>query len=185
MNNLQVSSQPLIATQVIRTLGPEGSNLELAAYEWFRLNGVANGEVILHPTVEDAVSAISADNEGVMACAAYPHLHTLIFENLKSLTIIDTFLFPTMEMVLASRRLSSYKAGETCASHRAPQALIPDRFRWIESSSNSQAARDCADNLSDACITTKTAAESNDLLIVENFGTVDMAFTLHAQSVTA
>lgn len=163
----------------IHTLGPEGSNLEAAAWKWLSDHQVT-GRVELHSSVERAVQALDDASQAVMACAAYPALHDLVFSNLGELTIIDTFLMPTHSMVLARTEATEGAVISTCAAHPAPRALVPAAVRWISSSSNSQAASDCAAGLADSCITTQAAADRFGLTTLIDHGPVDMAFTLHA-----
>lgn len=111
-----------------------------------------------------------------MACAAYPALHSVIFDNHRWLEIIDTFLMPTYSMVLAA---PGTEAGALCGAHPAPVSLIPEGTQWVRSSSNSQAAIDGRNGLADSFITTSAAAERNDLHVIHDFGPVNMAFTVH------
>jgi prephenate dehydratase len=160
----------------VRTLGPEGSNLEAAAHEWFRRNGIT-GNVVLHPSVEDAIESADGKHEAIMACAAYPKFHDIVFGNLATLEIVDSFIMPTHNMVLAAQNDSAIS---TCASHRAPSSLLPEGVQWVESTSNSQAALDCLKGLADACITTDISARRHGMTVLHDFGPVPMAFTLHA-----
>lgn len=160
----------------VRTLGPEGSNLEAAAHEWFRRNG-RSGHVVLHASVEDAIESAEGRHEAILACAAYPKLHDIVFRNLSTLEIVDSFIMPTHNMVLAAPSDGDISS---CASHRAPSSLLPEGVRWVESSSNSQAAVDCLSGRADACITTDIAARRHGMTVLRDFGPVPMAFTLHA-----
>jgi hypothetical protein len=132
---------------------------------------------VLHPSVEDAIENADGKHEAIMACAAYPKFHDIVFRNLSTLEIVDSFIMPTHNMVLAA--LSS-TAISSCASHRAPSSLLPEGVRWVESSSNSQAALDCLNGSSDACITTDVSAKRHGMTVIRDFGPVAMAFTLHA-----
>lgn len=175
--NMQVQQQ--IEVRKVHTLGPEGSNLEAASWEWLRRSGI-DGSVHLHSTVEDAAAAINSPDEAVMACAAYPALHDVVFQNLGTLTIVDAFVMPTYSMISATRPGIDPAHILTYASHPAPRSLVPKSAQWTPSSSNSQAALDCAEGRVDACITTAAAAERYGLVAIDDHGPVDMAFTLHA-----
>jgi prephenate dehydratase len=162
----------------LHTLGPSGTNCEAAAYEWFSRQG-RTGKVYLHPTLETAAQKMNSDgSEALLACVVYPELHTLVFSNLKFLDMIDCFVFPTRNMVLAARNVETIKSVST---HPAPQKLVPS---WIQErrlvNSNAQAAVDCAAGITDACITTIAAAKAYKLQIIEDFGPVPMGFTIHA-----
>ncbi|AAT89084.1 hypothetical protein ATY41_08910 [Leifsonia xyli subsp. xyli] len=134
----------------------------------------------LHNTVEDAVAALDNPGEAVMACAAYPALHNVVFQNLGTLTIVDAFLMPTHSMISATRPGTDPDDIVTYAAHPAPQSLVPKSAQWTPSTSKSQAASDCAEGRTDACITTSAAAERYGLVTIEDHGPVDMPFTLHA-----
>lgn len=161
--------------RVLHTLGPSGTNLESAAHEWFRRRGF-DGEVVLHDSLENALADVPATGEhALVACAVYPDLHTLTFSNLDRLTMVDSFLLPTHNMVWASRTDTPRSA----ATHPAPSGLVPDDVERRIVLSNAQAAIDCAQGITDACITTIVAARAHDLPVLRDFGPVPMVFTIH------
>ena len=166
--------------RVIHTLGPSGTNLELAAYHWFSVRG-RQADVRLHPSLESAIPGLTSDgHEGLLACAVYPDLHSLVFENLGRLAMVDSFILPTYDMVFATRADTT---DVTCVvSHPAPQSLV----RRVSADctlhlvlSNSQAAKDCARGAADGCVTTSKAAADNGLVVRRSFGPVPMVYTLH------
>jgi hypothetical protein len=165
---------------VIHTLGPSGTNLEMAALHWFTSHG-REPDVRLHPSLESAVPGLSDDgHEALLACAVYPDLHSLVFENLGLLAMVDSFILPTYDMVFATR--ADTVTLTTVVSHPAPQSLVRRVSATCELRlvlSNSQAARDCASGAADGCVTTSKAAADNDLVIQRNFGPVPMIYTLH------
>jgi hypothetical protein len=166
----------LDTVRTLHTLGPPGTNLESAAHEWFRRQGRA-GRVELHPTLESALPAIPADGaHALVACAVYPQLHELVFGNLDRLRMVDSFIFPTHNMVLASRS-GGWPA--VVASHPAPRLLAAGVAEVRPASSNSQAAADCRAGLVDGCVTTLPAAHAHGLHVVRDFGAVPMVFTVH------
>lgn len=161
----------------IYTLGPTGTNCERAAVEWFRRIGITTGSVHLHPTLEDALEAMPLDGQAaLLGCVVYPELHNLVFQNLHRITLADQFLMPTHRMVLASR---DGEMPRTVATHPAPQSLVPVGLTRILSTSNAQAAHDCATGATDGCITTLPAVDAHGLHVVEDFGPVQMGFTIH------
>ena len=165
---------PQIAT--LHTLGPAGTNLQSAAHAWFRLRGT-EGVVVLHPTLESALPAMPTDGtHALLACAVYPDLHTLVFGNLQRLRMVDSFVYPTYNMVLAVRPGA---APRTVSSHPAPRGLVPAGAEVRLVSSNSQAAADCAAGLTEGCITTAPAARMHGLHVHRDFGPVPMVFTVH------
>ncbi|MCX2180712.1 bacilysin biosynthesis protein BacA [Streptomyces sp. SKN60] len=166
----------------LHTLGPHGTNLEAASHEWLRRRGVTDGSVTLHASIEEALEAVPDDGRHALtACAVYPALHTLVFANLHRLHMIDSFVMPTHNMVLASRGTDT---PAVVASHPAPQGLVrpalaPAGVEVLEVLSNSQAAIDCAEGRVDGCITTIVAAERHGLRVIRDFGPVPMVFTVH------
>ena len=65
---------------VIHTLGPQGTNCELAATTWFKELNI-EGKVVLHPTLEIAAQEIKdSKHDLLLGCAVYPDLHKLVFE---------------------------------------------------------------------------------------------------------
>lgn len=166
---------PRVAT--IHTLGPTGTNLEKAAHQWFADQG-RRGEVVLHAEVEDGLDVMTFDGtEAILACAVYPRLHDLVFNNLDRLRMADSFILDTYDMVLAAR--PGQGPITTIVTHPAPSCLVAGRGDIAYASSNSTAAADCAAGRYDACVTTSRAAQSEGLRTVENFGPVPMVFTLH------
>lgn len=164
----------------VATLGPEGTNSELAA-KWYIAQRGLRADVILTATPEDSVRCIVEGQADVaIACAVYPRLNHLVFDNLGKVTISDCFRFSTDEMVLA--RSPSAAGLTTVLSHPAPRTLIEGNGYDIrESTSNSAAARACAAGESDGCITTRNAADSNGLVIVRSFGAIPMGWVVLAR----
>ncbi|MEV4434160.1 bacilysin biosynthesis protein BacA [Streptomyces sp. NPDC049555] len=161
----------------LHTLGPQGTNLEAASHEWLRRRGITDGTVELHSSIESALEAVPADGRHALtACAVYPALHTLVFGNLHRLRMVDSFVMPTHNMVLAS---TGARRPASVASHPAPKGLVPEGARIREVLSNSQAAIDCAEGLVEGCITTIVAAQAHGLEVVRDFGPVPMVFTVH------
>lgn len=164
----------------IHTLGPKGTNCELAAHQWCELNNV-NPEIVLHSTLEDAVDIANfEDQEALLACIVYPNLHHLVFSNLDKMRLLDCFVMPTYNMVLASLNT---KKPKRIASHPAPISLL-NNLDWtvhphIYSTSNTQAAISCKEYEVDGCITTLKSAHDFGLKVIRDFGPVDMGFSIH------
>jgi prephenate dehydratase len=166
--------------RVIHTLGPTGTNLEMAAYHWFARRG-QEADVRLHTTLESALPELADDGrEAVLACAVYPDLHSLVFNNLGRLAMVDSFILPTYDMVFAAQ--ADAIEIRTVVSHPAPQSLVrraaPQAVLTLVTS-NSAAARQCATGIADGCITTSKAAADHGLSVLRNFGPVPMIYTLH------
>ena len=167
----------------LHTLGPAGTNCELSARWWFERQGRC-GEVVLYPSLEEAArGALASPGGALLAPAAYPDLHTLIYSHVDQLFVADSMVMATHRMVLARRPGTGVPV--TVASHPAPVALLGDSMAVTLVASNSQAAEDCADGLVDASITTGVAMELHGLELVRDFGPVSMAFTVHARTADA
>jgi hypothetical protein len=162
----------------LHTLGPYGTNCELAARRWYDRVGTV-GRVVLHPTLEEAADRVAdSSRAALVACAAYPALHTLIYSRLGRLTMVDCMMMPTHNMVIARRR--GARTLESISVHDAPAALVPDGFATrLPAMSNSAAARSCRIGAADACITTMPAALSEGLEIMHDFGPIVLGFSVH------
>lgn len=164
----------------IRTLGPQGTNCEAAAYFWRQNAGYIDAEVVLYDTLETAVRyVVDTDRASVLlACVVYPYLHEIVFKNLSRLTLKECFVMPTHRMVLASMGRSEVT---TVSSHPAPVNLLDGYgYRIDLVNSNAEAASTCAAGAADGCITTLAAAQRHGLTVIRDFGTVQMGFSIHA-----
>ncbi|MGQ0576628.1 MAG: hypothetical protein ACT4RN_20870 [Pseudonocardia sp.] len=160
----------------LHTLGPEGTNCQKAAQEWYARRGEPGG-IVLHPTLEAAVEAMPYDGtSALLGCVVYPDLHTIVFGNLHRLELSEVFVVPTHHMVLAAR---SAAVPALVATHPAPQQLVPAGVAKVFSTSNTQAATECAAGAVEGCITTDVAAARHGLNVLRDFGPVSMGFTVH------
>lgn len=125
-----------------------------------------------------ALTVLLGRRDGVLlSCAAYPDLHTLVFNNLGVMELCESFILDTHNMVLASARVGGVI--KKVAVHPAPQSLVPDGCMKIFANSNADAAFICREGGADACITTSVAAADLGLDVVKDFGPVPMAFLVH------
>ncbi|GHE48744.1 hypothetical protein GCM10018785_17920 [Streptomyces longispororuber] len=171
---------PIGDIRYLHTLGPSGTNLESAAHLWFRRRGrTGEGRVVLHTSLEEAMAGVPRTGEhALLACAVYPELHTLVFGNLRHCRMVDCFLWPTFEMVLAVAPGTSAEP-RTVATHPAPAGLVAPTSERQLVTSNAQAAIDCADGKAEGCVTTVVAARAHGLRVVRSFGEVPMVYTVH------
>jgi prephenate dehydratase len=161
----------------VYTLGPRGTNCEKAAKTWLKSKKI-KGEIRLTATLEEAVQYVKNDKEAaLLSCIVYPDLHKLVFDNINSIEFFDCFVIDTYPMVLATR---GQEYPRTISTHPAPENLIQPFNEIMYSTSNAQAALDCAAGKTEGCITTKECAEKLNLKIVKNFGELPMGFALHA-----
>lgn len=166
----------------IHTLGPINTNCEQAAYKWFEENKI-DGEVFLYNTLEEALLEVKKNEfAALLGCVVYPELHKIVFSNLNDLSLVDCFIMPTYNMILASNGDKEDLENSTISTHPAPSGLASD-FTITKNiklvNSNSQAALQCSNGLSDACITTLPAAQKHSLKVSKDFGEVPMGFTIH------
>ncbi|MFI8932112.1 bacilysin biosynthesis protein BacA [Streptomyces sp. NPDC053474] len=175
-----LASASIGAIRYLHTLGPTGTNLESAAHLWLQRHGLEDeGQVVLHPSLEEAMASVPRTGaHALVACAVYPELHTLVFGNLHTCRMVDCFLWPTYEMVLAA---APGTRGEprTVATHPAPAGLVTPVTERQLVTSNAQAAIDCADGKAEGCVTTVVAARAHGLRVVRSFGEVPMVYTVH------
>lgn len=162
----------------IYTLGPSGTNCEMAAHEYFKRNSVKDGNVHLFSTLEEAMANLPNKNcSALLGCVVYPDLHNIVFQNLSSMEMVDSFIHPTYNMVLAS---VNGKEPVSVTTHPAPRSLLDSRDVTITlANSNVAAAKQCFTGATDGCITTRVSAMEHGLKIVEDFGPVPMGFTIH------
>ncbi|MBL1090958.1 MULTISPECIES: prephenate dehydratase domain-containing protein [Streptomyces] len=163
----------------VHTLGPTGTNCEAAAHYYLKQHNHKQSSVVLHDTLENAVDGVMANpaDSLLLGCVVYPKLNEIVFRNLKSMSLQECFVMPTHRMVLAARDRSPVR---TVLSHPAPVNLIEDRDYDIRLvTSNAAAALECSTGGADACITTSVAADANNLEILEDFGPVQMGFSIH------
>jgi hypothetical protein len=162
----------------LHTLGPTGTNCERAAVTWARYRSLSP-TLLLHRSLEDAANeVVGNDGAALVSAIAYPQLHSLIYSHLRDFQLIDIFIMNTDEMVLAARSASN---PAICATHPAPEKLIPAEVARVYASSNSDAAARCANGEVDGCVTTLCCAKYHNLTLVQNFGKVAMGFAIHGR----
>ena len=160
----------------IHTLGPAGTNCEKAALKWVKRK-CPNASLHLHSTMELAATKVAnCRSSALLSVMAYPQLHAIIYEHITALQLIDVFIMNTDNMVLAS---ASGMMPTTCATHPAPEKLLPASVKRHYVTSNVVAAVECANGKAEGCITTLGAAQKHSLKILQKFGPVPMGFTIH------
>lgn len=166
---------------IIHTLGPTGTNCELAAKHWLSISNRLDGVINLHTTLEEAAEKACQEcdlDSYLLSCVVYPDLHKIVFNNLHCLSLVDCFIMPTYDMVYALR--PGISNPKIAISHPAPVLLIPKDVPQTEfTTSNSMAAVICAQGGADACITTLPAAAKYGLQVIINYGPIPMGYCLH------
>ena len=171
-----VSEGNFLWVKQIHTLGPAGTNCEKAALKWVKQR-CPNARLFLHASMEEAAQRVARCGQSVLlSVMAYPQLHSIIYEHITALRLMDVFIMNTDNMVLAS---SSGRMPRICATHPAPEKLLPPEVERRFAGSNVLAAAECAEGRADGCITTLCAAEERDLKVLRKFGPVPMGFTIH------
>lgn len=178
----QVEEAPhgsLAGIREIHTLGPSGTNCEMAASTWLADRRI-DGEVVLYRTLEEALATMPrTPHAALLGCVVYPDLHKIVFGNLDRLYLADQFIVDTFPMVLAAPTGRALDELTTVGSHPAPSGLVRPEHTVVLKDSNAQAAKDCSTGDVDACITTSRAAQAHGLSVVTDFGPVPMGFTIH------
>lgn len=165
----------------VHTLGPQGTNCQRAAQSWIA-GRCDRAEIVLHRSMEQAAGeAAGREREVMLGVVAYPELHSIIYRHLQVMRLIDMFIMDTDEMVLAVRP-DQQAEPRLCATHPAPQSLLPPRIERRFVSSTAIAAEQCAQGEAEGCITTLAAAGLNGLHILRRYGPVPMGFTIHGPS---
>ncbi len=170
----------------IFVLGPEGTNISQAAHKWAVHCGISKKvNIILCDTPEQEVeAAVQVREEGVIPifalCAVYYNLCKVFFRNLDSYMFLHHYYMQLDNMQLASKNYTKHtlKDNALVAAHYSPSILLEATDYVIkDTSSNSAAARLCAEGEVDACITTETACKLYDLNTIKEFGSPNMLFT--------
>lgn len=160
----------------VHTLGPAGTNCEKAALKWAALK-CKKAELALHESMKRAAEQVAACGCSVLlSVVAYPQLHSIIYEHIAQLGLLDVFIMKTDDMVLAS---VNGQMPTLCQTHPAPEKLLPAQMQRIYAASNAHAAAEVMAGRGDGCITTLAAAEHHGLKVVQTFGQVPMGFTIH------
>jgi hypothetical protein len=142
----------------LHTLGPDGTSCVDAARDWLERHAI-EGELHLHSTMDAGARAMVADCDALLLSdVAYPELH-----NIDRLRLVDVFLTPIDDMVLASAT-----AGEPliCATPPTMQDRVPRRIARRHAASSLEAAHDCVAGLADGCLTSLRAARRAELRII-------------------
>jgi hypothetical protein len=157
----------------VGTLGPAGTNSELACKEYILEKGL-EGEVNLYSTPELSIQAlINHEIDVCILCVVYPKLNEIVFRNLEAIHLSDIYLLPTYAMVVAGDVNAT-----TYCSHPAPIDLIENGKHIEIVNSNAEAARLCKSGYFGACVTTKKAAEMYGLNIIKDYGEVPMGWAV-------
>ncbi|MFG2994491.1 hypothetical protein ACGFZK_35210 [Streptomyces sp. NPDC048257] len=92
-------------TLTFTTLGPAGSCHENAVEHYFRFQGI-EGEARTDLTVDlhDGLERVRrGESDYLVQCSAHPEVHLLTERYFDEVRVVDTFVYPTKELVLLSR----------------------------------------------------------------------------------
>lgn len=167
----------------VATLGPSGTSSEfVVARQIGRFPSPVS--LVLWPSYEDAAAAVArGDADFLVVAAAFPRLHTLLFEPPQALEVVDCFVAATPELVIAVRR-DDTAPPRTIASAPAPVPFVHAAFpqaRVVAAASNAAAAQMVIAAAADAAFTTGPAAAAAGLLPLRSFGDVPMAWVVVAR----
>jgi prephenate dehydratase len=166
--------------RTIHTLGPAGTNCEAAAGEWARRKNIVT-DIKVYSTLEKAIKdGIKSRHDALLTCVVYPDLHNLVFSNMERLRLLECFVMPTFNMVLASNNTCTYRS---VACHPAPHKLVERSglhgTKVLLVDSNTAASEACSKGVTDLCITTDVSAKRHNLNIIQDHGPIDMGFCIH------
>jgi len=178
-----------IASEKIRLinfyiLGPEGTNIALAAHTWADECGVNDKSRFFYcETPEDSVnSARTITDKSVfpifVTCAVYNKLANLFFTNTDCNVLFHHYYMRLDNMQLAANcEVENIPENWVIASHPSPKFLVSKlKNRVVNANSNALAAKMCAEELVHACVTTETARKLYKLHTLHSFGSPTMLF---------
>lgn len=167
---------------LIATLGPSGTCSEKAANYYAKRfpDGMAN---LLCTTFEEAIMQVrNKIADYAIVPSAYRNIAGIIFDNIEEIAVIDTFVLPTPNLVIAVLEKNKEKTEfHKIASHASPMGLAQKVFpnaEFILTTSNSVSALQLVEEKVDACITTKVCADRYQFHILKDFGEVPMGWNV-------
>jgi len=167
-------------------LGPDGTNMVQACKAWTQENKLSERtKIVLCSTPEDSlVQARLTKIDGVVplfwTCAVFYALNQIFFRNPDIYPFLFSFNYKldNMQLCVMSRLSEKEWCNEwKIGSHQSPAPLVASLSNLVvDATSNSEAARLCADGKFEACITTAQAAKIYGLAMVHEFGSPIMVF---------
>lgn len=156
-------------SQVVATLGPEGTSSQKAAEH---LTCFLPAKIELFPTYEMAAASLDDDpyNRALLTANAYSNIN--LFYISEKFIPVTAFFFDTPSYVLAAREPEVSKRPQIrVASHPAPSHMVSrliksEHYQLVETTSTHEAARQTAFGDVDACLTTEVAASIYNLKII-------------------
>ena len=196
-DKLSAIRSPRIKSVISLALGPQGTNIALAADKWHQTVGIEDkARIILTDLPETAVNwARELDSPGTLpvfwTCAVFARLYRLFFEQPDILPFFFIHEMKLDEMQLAAnpedvetvRHLMLVKEnmrGIRLASHISPTPLLTPLVKMgakiIDVKSNADAAEQCRRQEVEACVTTRSACDLYSLKTLHSFGSPPMIF---------
>jgi hypothetical protein len=171
-------------------LGPEGTNIAQACSRWIRRMEIEHkADIALCDTPENSIiAARQLTKPGILAvfwtCAVYSREMEVFFGNPDTFPFFAQEIMALDEMQLATRpELAATIEGQEVpaswriAAHPSPVALVsPHHRNVVLVNSNAAAAVECAVGRVEACITTESARQRNNLKMLHLFGSPEMVF---------
>ncbi|TPG68276.1 hypothetical protein EEL31_06870 [Brevibacillus laterosporus] len=83
------------------TLGPQGTCHENAVRHYLNYHRLENFEIILITDFLEGLELVYAGQaDYLVQCSAHPHVHLITEKYFQKVKVMDTFIFPTKELVL-------------------------------------------------------------------------------------
>jgi hypothetical protein len=164
------------------TLGPSGTCHENALLNYLEFQGVANARIVL---VEDLLGAIGRvrdePNTFLVQCSAHVEVHLVTERYYTEVFVVDTFIYPTKELALLTRRDADNPRSLGIVSATKG---YPDLARWeilIDEPSKPVVAQHLLVGKYDAGLThLRYAHEHPDVLDVQEvYGAVDTTWIVY------
>lgn len=167
----------------IATLGPSGTCSEKAA-KIFAESLNEETDVELYSTFEEAAECLQRGHvDYAIIPSAYRNLADIMFKGSGKIQLSKVFQYPTLDLVFATKDVD--REIKIIASHSSPRNLIVgylDNCQLIDAKSNSNAAQMVLNDLADACLTTRCCAETNSMVILEEFCAIMMGWNVFTRS---
>lgn len=171
-------------TYVIGTLGPEGTSSEQAA-RVLRGRLPGTGRIVLHPTYEQALTALTTGAVShVVVANAYKEIHQFYMTD--AITLSDVFVMDTPLYGIARRQDDApMPDNPTVVTHPSPQPLIAQLLPPVRgvpqvaaARSTSAAAQAVADHRYDLALTTEPAAARHGLRFISRLRPIRMVWSV-------
>jgi hypothetical protein len=166
------------------TLGPAGTCHENALRNYLDFQGLTDYEIDLVPELLPAIDRVRGEQDTYLVqCSAHLHVHLVTERYYTEVFVIDTFIYPTKELVLLVR---------TDVEHHRSLGIVsatkgyPDLSKWetiIDEPSKPVVARKLLAGEYDAGLTHSHYADEHPdkLRLLEYYGAVDTTWVVYGK----